>query len=450
MKTLTSPITIIDAINAFDTREVTASEILNECLAGCSEDDSVYTALFTETARAEAEAADHLRAAGVPAGPLAGVPISIKSLFAVAGHCTHAGSRVLAQQPPSHTDAAAVTLLRRAGAVLTGHTNMTEFAYSGLGLNPHYGTPTNPHDSKRIPGGSSSGAAVSVARGQALAAIGTDTGGSLRIPAAFCGLVGFKPSSQRVSLDGALPLSRTLDSVGPIAHSVADCARLDTVLIGEPDDIEFAPDKVAGLRLGIPDRYMLRDMDETVSRAFTRSIDALKWAGAYVTIVELPELDALGELLAGGGFTAAESYYLYQSWLVERSCDFDPRVKDRIQRGAEMTAADYIALQVARRRQIAQMDRRLATVDALISPTVPMIAPRFDDLTQDAAYTRENLRVLRNPSVGNLLDLCGISLPCHQPGELPVGLMMLTRNGGDRRLLRQAAGVEALLGSLRL
>lgn len=425
---------------------LSAEAMRSEALAAISEHDDgrIHTALFERTSLAEARAADLLQQAAVPQAPLAGLPIALKVLFDVAGAVTHAGSRLLADAPPATRDAAVVRRLRRAGAVLTGHTGMTEFAYSGLGLNPHYGTPANPLDPERIPGGSSSGSAVAVARGMAAAAIGTDTGGSVRIPAAFCGLTGFKPSQRRLSLEGVFPLSPSLDSVGPIARSVACCARLDAVMAGEAPWVPQPLDP-GSLRLAIPQSYVLDGMDAAVSASFTAAVDVLSRAGARIRDVPARELLDLPQLAAGGGFTAAESYHLHQHWLAEQGDLYDPRVRVRIEKGASLTAADYLELQQARRRQMADADRLLQEIDAWLLPTVPIVPPRFAELEDDAEYGRLNLLTLRNPTVGNMLDLCGITMPCHAPGELPVGLMLLARNGADEALLRCAATVESVL-----
>ncbi|MDX1802397.1 MAG: amidase family protein, partial [Marinobacter sp.] len=319
-----------------------ATGLLEDCLTRINDQDDpaarIYTRHFDRTARAEAAAVDQLRAAGVPAGALAGVPIALKALFDVAGEITHAGSQ--GWQAPAQQDAVIVDRLRRAGAVLTGHTNMTEFAFSGLGLNPHYGTPDNPLAPGRIPGGSSSGSAVAVARGMAAAAIGTDTGGSVRIPAAFCGLVGFKPSQSRIPRTGTFALSDSLDSIGPIAPSVPCCARLDSILAGEPVRPLDAV-SLKGARFLVPNDYMLDDLDPTVARAFDRSLDRLRTAGATVMTAPAPLLAGLPELLAGGGLSAAESYHLHRHWLPVHGDRYDPRVRARIERGAALSAADY-------------------------------------------------------------------------------------------------------------
>lgn len=404
----------------------------------------VFVNLNRDKVLAQAETADRLRAAGVASGPLAGIPISVKDLFDVAGEVTRAGSRALDDAPPAQQDAPAIARLRAAGAVLVGRTNMTEFAYSGLGLNPHYGTPGNPSDRSRIPGGSSSGAAISVTDGMAVAAIGSDTGGSVRIPSALCGLVGFKPTARRVPLEGALPLATSLDSIGPLAPSVACCALLDAIMAGEqPPELTARP--LRSLRFAVPRHYMLEEMDETVAAAFSAALTRLSTAGVTIEEIDFPELEALPALGAKGGFPAAEAWHWHRDLLARAGERYDPRVRSRIERGAAMTAADYIDLLEGRRALKQSAERRLHDWDALLTPTVPVVAPRIDSLESDEAYTRLNLLILRNPTVGNMLDLCGISLPCHAPGSLPVGLMLMGRNGTDADLLRQAAAVEGLL-----
>lgn len=438
--------TLNDRLHALDAGEMTATALLDEALARATsaEGEFVHTELFEKEARAEAEAADTRRRSGIPRGPLEGLPITVKDLFDVTGKITTSGSKVLADQPPAKADAEAVRRLRRAGAVIVGHTNMVEFAYSGLGLNPHYGTPANPFDATRIPGGSSSGAGVAVVRGMAAAALGTDTGGSVRIPAAFSGLTGFKPTLSRVPCDGAFPLSTTLDSIGPIAPSVACCALLDAVL-SDQKPAAPTPTPVAGLRLTVPSNLVLDGMDNTVSTAFDRTLQMLSTAGAQVREMPLDTLDHLPELGQGGGFTAAESYHIHREWLARRESGYDPRVSVRIKRGASMSAADYIGLHQRRAELMATIDRQMADWDALIMPTVPIVPPRFTELESDDEYARLNLLVLRNPTVANLLGLCAITLPCQLRGELPVGLMLVGRAMSDATLLRMAAGVENLL-----
>lgn len=423
-----------------------ASDLLDSCLQNSDAKDDpraqIYTRRFDHTARAEAAAADQLHTAGIPAGVLTGLPIALKALFDVAGETTHAGSQ--GWQPAAERDALIVTRLRREGAVLTGHTNMTEFAYSGLGLNPHYGTPDNPLAPGRIPGGSSSGAAVAVAHGMAAAAIGTDTGGSVRIPAAFCGLVGFKPTQRRVPREGTLPLSDSLDSIGPIAHSVSCCARLDAVLSGQPwQPLTALPLK--GRRFVVPMGYMLDDMQAPVEAAFTRSLTLLRDAGASIIEAPAPILASLPDLMTGGGFTAAESYFLHRQWLHEYGESYDPLVRSRIEKGAALSAADYLELLQRRRELQRQADAWLADIDGLLTPTVPLSPPRHEDVASIDDYARLNLLVLRNPSVANLLDLCSVTIPNHAPGELPSGLMLTGRSGTDTTLLRHAQTIEAFI-----
>ncbi|TDR56690.1 aspartyl-tRNA(Asn)/glutamyl-tRNA(Gln) amidotransferase subunit A [Halomonas ventosae] len=412
------------------------------------DDGKIYTKVFSEKSRAQAENIDRLKHSGIPSGELGGVPIAVKSLFDIDGEVTHAGSKLLANALPAVKDSTAIVRLRKAGALFTGHTNMTEFAYSGLGVNPHYGTPPNPFSSDRIPGGSSSGSAVAVAKGMAAAALGTDTGGSVRIPAAFCGLVGFKPSQQRIPLDGVLPLSYSLDSIGPIAHNVEDCALLDNILSNQFDK-SFSPASVRGLRLAVPDQYLLNGLDSIVTRAFERAVSKLLDAGAVVEHVPMQELNEIKNLLHGGGLTAAESYHIHRNWITSQEKNYDSRVLSRIVKGSEITADEYLELQKERHHQISRMNEMLMNHDALICPTVPIVPPRFNEIENDQDYYKTNSLVLRNALVGNLLDLCGISIPCHLESEFPVGFMMLSKNGEDRKLLRQAAGVEATFSEMR-
>lgn len=405
---------------------------------------TVFTGVFAHAARAEAAAVDSRHAAGVRIGPLAGIPISVKDLFDIAGQVTRAGSTVLADAAPATHDAPAIARLRAMGAVIVGHTNMTEFAFSGLGLNPHFGTPANPWDKTRIPGGSSSGAAVSVALGMCAAAIGTDTGGSVRIPAAFCGLAGFKPSAARSDTRGAVPLSRSLDTVGPIAHGITDCALLDAFLAGG-DQPHLETAEISGLRFAVPQTYVLDGLDPEVAHAFERALTTLSLAG--VKLVEMPfaEWAHLPDLLAGGGLVAAEAYAWHRKRLAVAADRYDPRVRVRIERGAAISAADYLDLTDLRAARIRETRVAFEPFDAVLMPTVACVAPRLADLADDDAYTRANLLALRNTTVANLLDLPAATLPIQTPGDLPVGLSVVGATGSDRRLLDIAAGVEVAL-----
>ena len=397
-----------------------------------------------EAALAAAEASDRLRAYGVVPSPLAGLPISIKDLFDIAGQRTLAGSKALRDAPLAKADAPAVARLRAAGAIIVGRSNMVEFAYSGVGANPHYGTPGNPADRSRVPGCSSSGAAVSVADQMAVIALGTDTGGSIRIPAALCGISGFKPTQYRVPRDGGVPLSTTLDSFGPLGPSIACCAIADAVLAGEPVAAPV-PMPLAGLRFAVPKNYVLDGIDETVGRAFERALKTLSARGAKISEMHFPALDQLSAANAAGGFAVAEAYAWHRKLLAEQRADYDPRVASRIEPGAKMTAADYIALGQRRRELIESANRSTAPFDAVLLPTVAIVAPKQSELAADADYYRLNGLILRNCALGNFLDRCAASIPIHQAGELPVGLMLMGEHGGDIRLLALAAAAEAAL-----
>ena len=407
-----------------------------------------FTRVYAEQARVAARASDMLRSVGLGRSAVDGLPVSIKDLFDVAGEATLGGSVVLQGAPAASADAEVVRRLRVAGAVIVGRTNMTEFAYSGLGINPHYGTPRNPWDRDvgRIPGGSSSGAAVSVSDGMAVAGIGSDTGGSIRIPSALCGLTGFKPTARRVSTRGVLPLSANLDSIGPIAPSVACCALLDAVLAEEPECVPRIAE-LKGLRLMVPTTVTLDDLDDQVAATFRHTLTKLSAAGAQVQEVALPAFSRLSSINAKGGFTAAEAWAWHRE-LIARSHDrYDPRVVSRILRGRDMSAADLLDVLQARAAWIAEVGAAIDGFDALVMPTVPCIAPPVGDLVaSDETYFRFNGLMLRNPTLINFLDGCALSLPCHEPGEAPVGLMVAGTAMSDRRILSIGRAIERCLG----
>jgi aspartyl-tRNA(Asn)/glutamyl-tRNA(Gln) amidotransferase subunit A len=430
----------------------TSRELIEAALAriadSTGEGRRAFTKVYDQAARAAAGAQDRLRSAGYVASPLAGIPVSIKDLFDVADEVTLAGSKALDDAPPATADAPVVARLKRAGAVIIGRTNMTEFAFSGVGINPHYGTPGNPFDRSRIPGGSSAGAPVSVADGMAAVAVGTDTGGSVRIPAALCGLVGFKPTQHRVPRDGALPLSTTLDSVGPIGVSVACCALTDAIMAGEPPEVPAAvpPD---GLRLGIPKTVMLDDLDGPVTAAFEHTVSALSRAGARVVELPLEMLTDYTRINIKGGLPVAEAFAWHEKLIERRGHDYDPRIRSRIERGREMTAAEYIRLIEARTDFIRRFDRDTAAFDALIMPTVPLTAPPIAAFARDEDYARLNMKLLRNTAIVNFLDRCALSLPIQPPGTAPVGLMVVSRHGEDRRLLAIGVSIESVMEAVR-
>lgn len=383
---------------------------------------------------------------GNPAQPLAAIPVSIKDLFDVAGQVTAAGSTVLAGGAPASADCPAVARLRAAGAVLVGRTNMVEFAFSGVGLNPHFGTPVNPADSgaRRIPGGSSSGAAVSVATGAALVGLGSDTGGSLRIPAALCGIVGFKGTARLVPALGAVPLSTTLDTVGALTRSVRDAITVHEVLAARTVGLTGKP--LPACRLAVARTQMLDAMDDTVTEAFGRSLQVLRQAGAHIEEIALEEIGDLAAINAAGGFSAAESYAWHRVLIATHEAEYDPRVACRILRGAGMRAFEYIDLLTARKRWMARMEARLSGFDAVLSPTVPIVAPLIASVQDDdTEFFRVNSLLLRNTALVNMLDGCAISLPCHRPDQLPVGLMLWHAALHDDALLDLALQIESAL-----
>jgi aspartyl-tRNA(Asn)/glutamyl-tRNA(Gln) amidotransferase subunit A len=414
---------------------------------------TVFMHVDAESARAAADGHDRLRAAGTVLSPLAGIPVSIKDLFDIEGQVTRAGSRALADAPPATADALAVARLKRAGAVIVGRTNMSEFAFSGLGLNPHYGHPLSPYrrgvkGDERISGGSSSGAAASVADGMAAIALGTDTGGSIRIPAALCGLTGFKPTAERIPKQGAVPLSPTLDSFGPIGVSVACCALVDRMLAGlEPRIPALRP--LEGVRLGVLTHYVTDNVEPEVANAIDTALKHLEAAGAIVSEVRFAPLDRLHEINRFG-FSPIEAYAWHRT-LLDKHCDqYDPRVLTRILKGQPASAADYLDL-VAERAAVLEAARTLwQRFDAIVAPTVPVVPPRLADVeTDDDAFGRTNALILRNPSAFNFLDACALSLPCHVRGEAPVGLMLAGAPHGDDALLGIGRAVEAVLNTIR-
>lgn len=439
---------IESTLQALEEGKLSSRTLTDQCLDQAASPDGegalVFTRLLAEAARAEADAVDCRRKEGIWTGPLGGIPISVKDLFDVRGLPTTAGSVVLAEAASADRDAAIVTRLRAAGAVIVGRTNMTEFAFSGLGLNPHYGTPANPFDRKarRIPGGSSSGAAVSVSDGMALGAIGTDTGGSARIPAALCGLVGFKPTARRIPTTGALPLSSSLDSIGPLAASVRCCRILDGVLSG--DAVEpGAEAPVRGLRLAVPKTRVLDDVDSQVGRAFERALSRLGSAGAQITEIDVAEFAEIESAARIATFPAAEAFAWHRELLKRQKDRYDPRVAARIARGETISAADYLWLCERRVALMRSIRSRVQGFDALVMPTVPLIAPAIAALDSDDDRFREtNLLMLRNSTFVNFLDGCALSIPCHVAGEAPVGCMLARFDGDDRKLLAIGEAVE--------
>lgn len=441
---------IADILADLETGKVSAHALLEAALERASdpagEGRRVFLRSMADTARVEAEASDRLRTAGIAPRPLEGLPISIKDLFDVKGQVTTAGSKVLAGEPPAQADAPVIARLRAAGAVLVGRTNMTEFAYSGLGINPHFDTPANPWDraARRIPGGSSSGAAVSVTDGMALVGLGTDTGGSVRIPSGLCGLAGFKPTQRRVPIDGAVALATSLDSIGPLAPTIDCCARVHHVLAGEPAR-PVTPRPIAGLRFLVPETIALDSLDADTERAFEAALNRLSEAGAHIVQRPMPELLAIPEANAKGGFAAVECYAIHRRHVEGNPAAFDPRVLSRIRRADEQSGSDYVTL-VARRAEVQASCHAITRMyDAVLMPTTARVAPTIAELeATDEAYGAANLLMLRNCSIGNFLDRCAATVPVHAPDDPPVGLMIMGEAMADDAVLDIAAGVESL------
>lgn len=408
-----------------------------------------FLKVYADSAREQADASDRLRATGVVRSPVEGIPVSVKDLYDVAGDVTRAGSKALARNPPAKADAVAVARLRAAGAILIGRTNTVEFAFGGVGTNPHYGTPKNPWDrgAARIPGGSSSGAAVSVADGMAVMGLGSDTRGSVRIPAALCGVTGFKSTQARISREGCFPLSYTLDSVGPLANSIACCAIYDSILAGEQASAATVPPPLPleGLRLLIPRCILFDGLEAPVAAAFERSIETLQSGGAHIVREDVPELTGAMALFDRGGFAAPEAYQIHRPILARHKEDYDSTVAVRIALGESFSAADYIQLGFERKALIEKLSTKLRPFDAMLSPTVPVIAPTIEEVNKD--YVKWNMLLIRNPGLINLLDGCAATVPCQQPGEAPVGLQVAGLAGADKHVLAVAQAIELALNS---
>ncbi len=426
----------------------TSRELVEQALARIAdpagEGARAFMKVYAEGARAEADYCDRLRKAGVRRSPIDGLPVSLKDLFDVAGDITRAGSRVF--QKRAAEDAAAVARLRSAGAIFIGRTNMVEFAFGSVGLNPHYGTPKNPWDRRagRVPGGSSSGAGVAQADGMCVMALGSDTRGSIRQPAALCGVAGFKPTASRVPREGAFPLSFTLDSVGPLANTVACCAAYDAVLAGEPEP-RLTELSVKGLRLLLPKSSALQDLDREVEQAFGRALQRLAAAGATLSEVPVPAFDRQDQYFKGGGLAGAEVVYIHKP-LAGRVEEYDPRVGKRIAMGTSLSGADYVELLELRAAYMREVAVLAAPYDAIVMPTVPCSAPSIAQASaSDEEYFRWNFRIMRNNGLVNFLDGCAATLPCHEPGTAPVGFMVCGTAGRDRHVLAVAAAIERTL-----
>ena len=430
---------------------ITSRKLVEECLSRIAdakgEGSRVFVSVDANGARKAADAQDMLRKAGAAPSPLAGIPVAIKDLADIAGQVTTAGSKALADRPPAKADAPVVARMRAAGLVLIGRANMTEFAYSGIGANPHYGTPNGPWDraNKRVPGGSSSGSAAAVAYGMAYGALGTDTGGSCRIPAAYCGVTGLKPTARRVPTDHVVPLSTSLDSIGPIARTVDCCALLDGVFAGEPV-IAASPVPLSGLRLLVPTNIALDNLAPEVAKDFETTLAALAKAGAVIVKQTFRPFDMIRPILNKGGLSAAESYAWHKELIAAKRNVYDPRVAARIMMGETQSAADYIALLDGRKAAMTAYARDISDFDAILSPTCPILPPREADLVKDEDFTRLNMASLRNPLMINIFDGCSIAMPMSAEGSPPTSLMISCATMADRRMLGIAKSVEGAMG----
>lgn len=443
--------TIVELSRLLAERKIASRQLVEQSLAAIKdptgEGGRSFILVHDNEALAAADRVDAQRRSGAELPALAGMPISIKDLFDEAGVVTLAGSKVMVGTAAAKRDSIVVERLRKAGAIIVGRTNMTEFAYSGLGINPHYGTPKNVFDraSARIPGGSSSGGAISVTDGMAAAAIGTDTGGSVRIPAALNGLVGFKPTARRVPRDGVLPLSFTLDSTGPIAKSVADCVLLDQILTGETDKL-LAPARLRDLRFAVPKTVFLDDLSTAVSSAFSAALTRLSAAGASIIEVSMTEFAQAAIVNPRGVISSVEAFWWHRQRIMDAGEKYDPRVIARIRPGEAVTAADYIELLHQRERFVGEINTAAAGYDAMLMPTTPETAPTIAEVSKDdESYFRYNGRMLRNASVVNLFDGCALSIPCHESGSAPVGMMIAGARNADRRILAIGLAVEEVI-----
>jgi aspartyl-tRNA(Asn)/glutamyl-tRNA(Gln) amidotransferase subunit A len=420
---------------------------LDRALDRDGEGARTFTQLFPDDAMQAATEADRRGAARNPRSAIDGLPVSIKDLFDVAGMPTMAGAMALQSEAQAARDATLVARLRQTGAAIVGKTNMTQFALSGLGLNPDYGTPRAPwrREEGRIAGGSSSGAAISVADHMAIAAIGSDTGGSVRIPAAFCGLVGFKPTAARIDRTGTVALSPSLDSLGFLAHTVACCATMDRLLADAPG--AAVPALRDQIRLGIPESYVWDESDPAVLAAFEKVQRRLSAHGVVLVTLRMAMLERIRAISELGGISPIEGWQANRDVLQRHRDRIDPRVINRFLAARDAPPDALEAMYRIRRELIEAAAIETATYDAILMPTVAIVPPREADLVDDDAYALANRLVIRNAQVANLLDRCAITIPCSAPGEPPVGMTLMGPTGGDAALLELAEKLEPVIRS---
>ena len=455
--------TILEAARRLRTREVSAVELLDECLGRIAELNPALGAFITvteESAREAARQADRELASGLDRGPLHGIPVAAKDVFLTRGVRTTAGSRLLADTVPDH-DAAAIERLAQAGAVLVGKTNMHELAYGITSANPHFGVVRNPRDPARIPGGSSGGSAVAVAAGMALAALGSDTGGSIRIPAAFCGVVGLKPTYGRVSRFGMLPLSFSMDHAGPITSSVGDAGLMMNAIAGrDPRDpsssgapvedyLPAGEGSLEGVRIGLADNFYLERVTPAARAAVERAAELAARQGAHVVRVRVPDMDAVNTI--GRVLLLAEAAAALAPHLADRASLGDD-VRALLDQGRLIPATDYVNAQRLRRLEQKKFLTLWSQVDILFTPTVPMGAPKIGETTVEIEGRQEDVRLAATRLVRGMdvLGLPALSLPCGlDPNEMPLGLQIMAPELQEKALLRVAAAMEGALGPAR-
>lgn len=446
--------TIASVTKALEEGEVSAVDLVSAAFSAIEKEEGEgersFIRTFKNSAITQAAASDALRKMKVPQGPLAGVPISIKDLLDIEGEPTTAGSPVMAATAkPAGADATLIARLRAAGAIFLGHTNMTEFAYSGLGINPHYGTPRNAWEQHigHVPGGSSSGGAVSVAQNMAVAAIGSDTGGSVRIPAAFNRLYGFKPTLDRLPMDGVFPLSSSMDTIGPLARSIRCCRLLDQVMAGLPVT-QGQLSSMAGLRFGILETIALDGLDVEVAGSFVRALETISKAGARLERIKVDAIQRSNDIAALGTLVGPEAYHLHKNIVSNHAEEMDPRVQTRIVNAANIPASDYIEMLKLRQDMIERTEAAISNYDAVLMPTVAVVPPEIKPLlSSDDLYFQTNAKVLRNTSLGNLLGAPAATLPVGPKDAPPVGLMVMGIRGQDERVLNVAESIDTCLQS---
>lgn len=432
------------------TDTMTSSARLQQCLDRINDPKGqgsiIFTRLYVEAARQDAAASDARRVAGRPLSPIDGKIVSIKDLFDVAGDVTTAGSRLMSKNAPAESDAPIVKTLRRAGAVIIGKTHMTEFAFSAVGMNPHFGDPGNPDDVTRIAGGSSTGAAIAIRLGMCEMSVGSDTGGSIRMPSALCGTVGLKPTQARIPREGMVPLCPSFDTAGAIAASVQDCAKLDAVLAGD-SKVEIEPLALEGLRIGVPESYFFDGMEAPVQEAFEATLEKLKQSGTLLVKARIDDILAdMNAVNERATFPNIESSFVFRQQMKDDPDAVDPFIRSRIERGMSIEASHYIWMTEQRSDLMNRIDVAMQSLDFIVTPTVPILAAKIADMRNPDQLATTNLLLLRNTWVANFFDLPALSLPINN-GGLSIGLQIVGKRADDMRVLSAGLALEKLVRS---